>query len=404
VLRSVIPESRSPNEPQLALLLACARVHLEPGHSVQVRSLLGQEIDWPSLIGLAQRQKVLPLLYRGLCPHRDLVPRAVMHELRAGFRANAVQSLSRTQELFGVLQVLGTADVLAAAYRGPVLALEAYGDLALRQFDDLDILLRLQDVDRATERLISLGYRLQRQRVVDDDLYARSMHHHAFVGRSRTLLEVHWQLTERYFGFTLDPEIWQRLKPINLAGIQVFTLSPEDLLLAICVHSSKHAWARLQWICDVAEVARSGANLDWEQVWWRAQRSGAGRMLLLGLALASDLLGTVLPEAFQTRVRTDRQLPSLVAEMKQGLQGESEGSSDDSGRMGRFGLHLRLRQTAWAKARHCLRVALIPSQEDWEFLQLPARLYPLYYVARPMRLLRKHLARSVRRHSVRPML
>ena len=386
-------------QPEMALLVACARAHVDPSHTAQVQSLLSQDLDWPRLLEFAQRQKTLPLLHQGLRPYGDAVPQAAMQEIRRRFRANALRNLRLTQELVGVLRSLETAGVLAAAYRGPVLALDAYGDLSLRQFDDLDILLRRQDMGRATERLLSLGYGLRTESDVDDAVYVRSMHHHTFVGQSRTLLETHWEVTERYFGFTLDPEVWQRLKPIKLAGAQVLTLSPEDLLLAVCVHSSKHAWGRLQWICDVAELTHTCADLDWEQAWWRANRREAGRMLLLGLCLASELLGTFQPPAIQRRALADPQLPSLVAEVHNTLLAGGGGKSTEAARLVHFGFHLRLRPTAWAKARHCLRIAFIPSQEDWETLRLPARLYPLYFAARPMRLLLKYLARSRRRSS-----
>ena len=50
--------------------------------------------------------------------------------------------------------------ILAIPYRGPTLALMAYCDLGLREFGDLDLLIRRQDLGPAKEMLLGEGFRL----------------------------------------------------------------------------------------------------------------------------------------------------------------------------------------------------------------------------------------------------
>jgi hypothetical protein len=42
-------------------------------------------------------------------------------------------------------------------FKGPALAVQAYGDLSLRQYDDLDLLIHEADVPRAYQLLIANG-------------------------------------------------------------------------------------------------------------------------------------------------------------------------------------------------------------------------------------------------------
>lgn len=384
--------------PETALLLACARTRMDPEHAGQIRALLGQDINWAGLMQMAQRHKITPLLCRSLASTLpDAVPQAVMEELRKRSRANALRSLRLTRQLIRVLRGLESDGVLAVPYRGPMLAEAVYGDLGLRQFTDLDVLVRRRDVSKAREVLVSLGYRTTEPHKVLEAVYIQSMHHYALSGGPRkALLELHWRITERYFGFRLDPQLWERLESAHLAGSKVPSLSAEDSLLTSCVHSSKHGWERLAWTCDVAEMIRARADMDWERAVWLARRQEAERMVLLGLFLARDLLGAELPPEVSQRVQADSVLRSLGLEVRERLFQEAQGRHDASGRLRLFGFHLRLRESLWGKVRHCLRIALIPSQEDWALLSLPASLSFLYYVIHPFRLAAKHCARWLR--------
>src|SRR5438128_6595765 len=111
------------------------------------------------------------------------------------------------------------------------------------------------------------------------------------------MVEIHWAFTPRYLPIPLDLErLWERLESVSLVNTSVRVFPPEDLLLILCIHGSKDLWRRLQWICDIAELIHTYPKLNWERVVAQAKALGSERMLLLGLSLASELLGTPLPE------------------------------------------------------------------------------------------------------------
>jgi len=62
---------------EVMLLLRCARIRMAPADAVWLRALLLAPLDWASLLRLASRHRLLPLLYRHLsrtCERRGQTP------------------------------------------------------------------------------------------------------------------------------------------------------------------------------------------------------------------------------------------------------------------------------------------------------------------------------------------
>jgi hypothetical protein len=396
--RSVTAPSEPGAHPETALLLACARTRVDPEQCQPIQALLREDVDWTALIQLASNHKTLPLLYRSLatcCP--DMVPADILEKLRTHFRANGRRNLTLGAELLKALRNLRDSGVCAVPFRGPLLAEVVYGDLALRSFHDLDILVQRQDVARAKDTLVSVGYRLVAPKRLPAPGHLSYEHAYGFRhAASGVRLDLHWEVTEGYFGFTLDPQLWDRLDTVPFMGRQVAGLRPEDLFLMLCVHSSKHGWVRLAWVCDVAELVRTQPTMDWERALWQARRHKAQRMVLLGLSLAGDLLGATLPEDIGQRVRADSAVRSLGLQVRERLFHEREATPATSETSRLFAFHLQLRESVGGKIRHWIRVAVFPTWQDWESLPLPGALFFLYFVLRPLRLLSKHVLRGRR--------
>lgn len=147
--------------PEIELLLCCARTQPSPEIGQQIQTLAQQSLDWSYLLQTAARHKVLPLLYQNLktlCP--EAVPKPVLSELRNFFHTNAAHNLFLAQERLKILKLFQDNDIPAIPFKGPVLAASVYGNLALRQFGDLDILVNPKDTIKARELLITQDYKL----------------------------------------------------------------------------------------------------------------------------------------------------------------------------------------------------------------------------------------------------
>ncbi len=373
------------------LLICCARTRMTPTIAERIRDLVAQPPDWDCLLNAAAEHSVGPLLdrhLRSVVP--DALPQVEMERLKTATRANTVRSLFLTAELHKVLDLFQSKGIVSIPYKGPVLAEQAYGDLTLRDFDDLDIILRHRDVPKAHEVMQGLGYAARFPWILSAGATASLVpgEYNYRNDERRAMVELHTELTLRHFPVVpnLD-EFAERLVTVKAGGHGVKTFAPEDLLPVLCIHGSKDFWERISWVADISELVQKDAEFDWDKTLSAAESLRAGRMLHLGLALAWDVLEAPLPEEIKKRIRADNEATSVAQEIKARLLSR-HGTRYNARR--RFQYRRRMvvgRLEGW---RYSIRLAVLPVEEDWEMVRLPGLLAPLYIALRPLRLLRKY--------------
>jgi hypothetical protein len=373
------------------LLICCARTKMPPAIAEQVRELAGRRLDWDYLLTEAAENSIGPLLDRNC---RSVVPSAIppdaMERLKNASRLNTVRNLFLTAELHKILELFRSSGIIAIPYKGPVLAEQAYGDLTLRNFDDLDIILPQHDLPKAHAAILELGYRPRFPWILSPRV-TRSQVPGEYNYRNeerRVMVELHTELTLRHFPVTPNlNDFAQRMSTVILGGREVRSFSVEDLLPILCIHGSKDFWERISWVVDISELIQRQADLDWDGALGTAEALRAERMLHLGLALASDLLEAPLPEEILKRVRGDVDAQSTAQAVERLLLIREWPRLDARGR---FGFRRRMVPGLLAGWRYSIRLAVIPAEEDWETMRLPGPLAPLYIALRPLRLLYKY--------------
>ncbi len=373
------------------LLVSCARTRMVPEIAARIREITAGPLDWDFVLSEATENSVGPLLemnLRAVVP--DAAPAAALERLRITCRANTVRCLFLAAELHKILELFRTAGIVAIPYKGPVLAEQAYGNLTLRDFDDLDIVLPQRDLQKAHEVMLGLGYRARFPWILSKNSKTALVpgEYNYRDEKRRAVVELHTELTLRHFPVTPDVDRFaQRLVNVMVAGHDVPTLSPEDLLPVLCVHGSKDFWERISWIADVAELIQRQTDPDWDRAFRTAESLRVERMLHVGLALANDLLQAPMPEEIRKQVRGDGEALSVAREVEERTLSRNP-SRVSAGKRMRF--RRRMVRGMLAGWRYSLRLAVIPAEEDWEMVQLPGPLAPLYLVLRPLRLLQKY--------------
>jgi hypothetical protein len=309
--------------PELELLLRCARIHVDDDHAQRISGLLRRDLDWNGLVLMARRHGLIPLLYRTLSGlGSSKVPPEILERLRSLSEAFRFQSLLFVRELLNALRALETAGVTAMPYKGPALAAFLYQDLALRQFSDIDLLVRPHDAVKARHVLLKQGF-VPKRRIYEPLEGAWVQFHCEFAFSAlegQVLVELNWRVAPRYWRLPEIPDLaWNRLGRLSLAGVSVPWFAPEDLLFVLCLHGCKHKWDTLKWLVDVAELLRGHPDLNWREMTDEARRTGSERMFAVGLFLANDLLDAPLPADVLEAVRCKPLVASLAAEVCENL-------------------------------------------------------------------------------------
>lgn len=259
--------------------------------------------EWGRVMDLAAAHDVAGIVIRriGLGPARggDSAER-----IRDAARASAAKNLLLFAELAKILRALAAASVPVIPLKGAFLAEAVYGDLALRPMADLDLLVKPADLPRAIDTLRQLGYESDQpfdpvaQRGAFQDMPPMRKPGGAMV-------ELHWTLVTPLCGARIDERelagIWERSVPTAVAGAASRALSPEDLLLHLCMHASVHhrfADVGLKSFVDMAEVARRyQESLDWTVFAERANRWNVANGVRMALLLAQEWTDIRVPAA-----------------------------------------------------------------------------------------------------------
>jgi len=248
------------------VLLACAASPFTSAHLQSLRELAGSELDWCAVLNLANGHGLLPLMYERLSEISDAVPDETRRAVSWEWEQNARQTLWLTQLLFEVSDLFHRHGIEAMPYKGPVLAQQLYGNVTLRQYSDIDILIRAADVPRATLVLQDAGFTPALElRAREERDYIAAGYEYTFHGlKNRNVLEVQWRILPRFHSVDFEvAEFFRRAQKILIGERPISTLGQEDLLLVLCAHAAKHAWSKLSWIRDVAELAQLQI-VDWD--------------------------------------------------------------------------------------------------------------------------------------------
>jgi putative nucleotidyltransferase-like protein len=382
--------------PEIELLLCCARTHVGPQVAGRINTLLGGRLDWDYLLRMLLAHGVMPLFHRNVAAvFPETLPKAVIDQTREYFRTHVQRNLFLTGELLRLLRLLTEHGIAALPYKGPVLAASVYGDVSLRDFSDLDILVQKKDILKSRELLISEGYRPRVPLTADQQvarLRSRNRKDFAFISEGSVKVELHWEIA----GLALFPlearRLWERVEHLPLGGTTVLNVAAEDLLLILCVHGAKHFFKRVEWICDIAELLAANPAIRWERVIEQATRLRTRRMLFLGLILANQLLDSKIPDQISRRISADRETKAIAGRVRRSLFSETDSASEmfkrHSHRISlREGFRDRMRLRAYYFGDY-FRALVTPNEEDRGVLRLPELLHFLYYLLRPIRLVK----------------
>jgi hypothetical protein len=372
------PDSPRARDPELEIVLACVRAA-----SVDVR-LIAPTIDWSKVLQLAARHDVLPIVHLHLS-RCSFVPESVRVRLSQAADRHTRNSLLLGARLLAVMSTLEEHGIAAIPFKGPTLAESAYGNMAYRQCEDLDLFIAPSDVSACRGILEQQGYRGpfpvspgQRKMLLwsANQIELRSP--------DNVWVELHWSAAPRAFGIDISvDDLKRRCRRFQFRNHSQRALSAEDLLLVLCVHGAKHQWCKIKWICDVAAIIRSEPAIDWDTLRSVARRTGTERMIRLGLHLAQTVLAATIPAAVDRWVNKDGPVASLAEGIRQGHSGRP-GETTGTWGLARFQIAVRARRRD--KLRYVWRSAMTPTPTVVNSVPLPSFLTGLYAVLHISRL------------------
>lgn len=256
--------------------------------------------QWDALLDEADNQEVAPYLYSLLADlektqHLE-IPRK--ETLRIGYLSTAARNTITLHDAEILLNAFQKSGIPAVGLKGVFLIEHVYPDIGARTMNDIDLLVKKQDLPKCLEVMQELGYRTTTYfSLADENIDTK--HVPPMERPGGALVELHWTLLEEDEPFTLEAEpIWERTLPAKIAGVDAFSLGVEDLILHLCIHLTYQHYLNLglRGLMDIALVIHKfRPEIDWQKVVEIARSWGAERVAALTLKLVETQLNVPIP-------------------------------------------------------------------------------------------------------------
>ncbi len=388
----------------ITLLLDCLRQDDGKVSSGRLAALTNE--NWQALFDCASKQFVVGLLYHRL-KSRELdmaIPDDILLAMQGLHRQNAVRNLCFYGALRQIVQAFSQVGIPVIALKGIYLAGSVYDNIALRELWDMDIMVPRQQLQLAAGLLTELGYVPTKRYYVEVDL-ALSCHLTPFFKKGVGFVEIHWSITHPQKHYHIaETGLWERAVPTRLSGIDVLRLSPEDLLLHLCVHTSyQHEFCfGLRTTCDIAQMIQHyGGALDWDQIIKRARQWKWERGVYLALRVARESLGAAVPEEVLQFPCAEDSSKALVEAAITQIFTEREQTTLFSWHIARTGRYA----SWWAKLRRFwvrLLISKLSLAEIYGLSSASPKIY-LYYLVRLKDLSVKYVPKAWQMHQEGPL-
>ena len=269
--------------------------------------------------------------------------------------------------------------------KGPALAAQAWPELGLRSFDDLDFRCEKKDLPQLTEVLKELGYQPQ----VEDSLRRQNLWNFGwgigFTHPDRFLVEFNHRMFPPHYPWprrltSRTSKHW-KLQHIDQLSIDC----PDSVvhLLLCCSHAIWHGWERLSWVVDIAGLLVRFPGLFAEADRLASGHSFLRRSLHTGCCVANRIFGPLLDAESFENVSSEWVDQACDIMSQQPAEGSFEFQRQ---------IHHQL-MAPMESALYTARRILIPGDPDFKKWPLPAYFRGLYWPLRPLRCLSDRLIR-----------
>jgi hypothetical protein len=294
-----------------------------------------------------------------------------------------------TSELINIMKLLEENNIKAIAFKGPTLSQLAYGDITLRQYVDLDILVDEKDLYDSAMILKSINIEadLSLDFLKNDTLIKLGSDFNLFHKYNNIHLELHWNLFRKLLNEKRKDFVSSNQLSININGKDINTLDYNYLLIYLCVHGSKHLWERIEWIVDLDKLINKG-TFDWNFMINTSRELKVYNMFLLGICLTNELFDTNIPLSIKELYVSNQKVNKLKTKILDLIDSKIMHQEEENKYMTlKFKIIMQMFDTKRESIKYILSVIFKPTHYDVYFINISKSFSFLYYLVRPIRLI-----------------
>ena len=374
--------------PEFRLIAACSNWRQLDKRVAAIHAAAARPIDWPRLLRVARRHGVIGLVIDGLRKAGLKTPPEVAQQMEAEELHVVRSGLALAAETLRLQRLFDEARIPVVFVKGSALAVLAFGNVGIRQAEDIDLLISPSELPQAVALIRSAGYcRYEPPPEVDVSKLQTIIQLRKDFGFCQQTgdirLEVHWRLFLNRHAMSIDlPHLNSRMVPLA-SGVGLRTLGEEDLFAYLCVHGALHSWNRLKWLADVNAILESRSDNEVGLLFCAAEPRGAIRSVVQALLLCSEIFGKPIPRTIADKIDKGVAMRWLKATALEAMRAGNEERQPNQVRFGttRGSLSTFLLRSTWRYRVAELKTHLV-NQTDVFTVPLPQALGFLYPILR----------------------
>jgi hypothetical protein len=201
---------------------------------------------------------ISPLLYTVIKDNNQLyqiTPQHIFDSFKFMYYAQVKRCILQYDQLSSVLEAFNEIKCQVMLLKGFALSKVVYQNFGVRPMSDIDLLVKKKYFNQATEIISSLGFK-----AIINPKFSGPIAEHAYhiqflkvFNNQHIILELHHDLSNETHQFN-TAEYWNRAQQYVFDKNNALVMEANDLLVYLSLHSARHNYKRLLWLCDLAQV------------------------------------------------------------------------------------------------------------------------------------------------------
>ncbi|MFH1492655.1 MAG: GNAT family N-acetyltransferase [Candidatus Omnitrophota bacterium] len=282
------------------LLIVLSKDKTDGDLTKRALSLIRAGIDWDVFykLAIASGKPAAIMKHIKFLSGLEAVGHSAIDRLKGAFFDTIDSTTRNHRQLLDILKEFSKAKISVIPLKGTYLSQRLYGDISLRGKNlDIDLLIKEQDIERATALLKGLGYKERPEEEIKIWRWQKTFSKEGFA-----FLELQWDITMMLRDSQRIEGLWQSADNVKIysegVGLDICQWDNEVLLLYLCVTLINSSGYRdLRYFFDIFQLLENtSTSFDWGAFIRKARRYKINNSVFASLLKANEILNAKVPK------------------------------------------------------------------------------------------------------------
>ena len=351
------------------------------------------KIDWDTFLELAIKHRVISHILKHSTFLAEKIPISVYEKLIEIRLEHSKRALNFAIHAIRIHEEFNEQNIKHCFFKGPLLSIDLYNDVGYRNFRDIDVLVNINDVERAKKIIEDFNFTCvypaikltEKQKKIN---YSISHHYHFVHSIQGVEIELHWNMTnpKSFLGLETNNIIFNK-ENLKVSNYELPYISKIENLVYQAAHGSIHQWYRLFWLKDFSVLITKTYENELKSAYNLAKHLKLDKTFVQACMLSNQIYNSKKIDFIKSKIES-----RLIKTALNSIHSTDLSHKKIIGKL-RF-VFYRLKLKKDSKYYRELLFRLRTHLSDWEIIKLKDSQFFLYYFLRPFLIIYKFFFRK----------